>query len=566
MTASLRRHRRILPLAIDPSDLAAGLLLAGLLALVLMTVKEYAVSNDEGLQHHYGELIIAYYKSGFTDRSVFDFQNLYLYGGLFDIIAVLLAHLLPFDLYDIRHLMSALAGIGGVAATCATARMIAGPRAGLLAAIALTLCGVWYGGMFNHTKDVPFAAAMMGATYYLLRAARDLPDPRRRDTLLFGMLLGAALGLRATGLLMVGYLAIMIALTVWLRVGRDWSAWVRLCVRSLLRFAPALAIGYLIMIASWPWASLDFFNPVRAIFAFAHFHYPVRTLLDGQVYLMNEVPRWYEPDYLAIKMPLVVLIGATAAMLTAAWSVARDDGQTLPGPARVDIAMLVFVIVFPLLCQIIGHGPSFTGMRHFMFVVPPLAALAGIGLHVGLCHVEGYGRAAAVAALVAVLAAFAQDAVALVRLHPYEYLFYNSLVGGLPGAARRYETDYWVNIMPAAVKDLETYLDQIDRHDPLRPQHFTVGVCGERVSFENEADRRLQWTPDWDHADFFIAPTHMNCDQVLRGKVVNVIERVGVEIGVVKDLRGLSPRARWTPIEVAHAPPSNGGPPATPHG
>src|ERR1700690_2644416 len=212
MTASLRRHRRILPLSIDPSDLAAGLLLAGLLALVLMTVKEYAVSNDEGLQHHYGELIIAYYKSGFRDRSVFDFQNLYLYGGLFDIIAVLLAHLLPFDLYDIRHVLSALAGIGGVAATGATARMIAGPRAGLLAAIALTLCGVWYGGMFNHTKDVPFAAAMMGATYYLLCAGRDLPDPRRRDTLLFGILLGAALGLRATGLLMVGYLATVIAL------------------------------------------------------------------------------------------------------------------------------------------------------------------------------------------------------------------------------------------------------------------------------------------------------------------------------------------------------------------
>ena len=56
----------------------------------------------------------------------------------------------------------------------------------------------------------------------------------------------------------------------------------------------------------------------------------------------------------------------------------------------------------------------------------------------------------------------------LVRLHPYEYLFYNSLVGGLEGASRRYVTDYWVNIMPAAVKDLETYLDQTDTHaNPL---------------------------------------------------------------------------------------------------
>ena len=56
--------------------------------------------------------------------------------------------------------------------------MIAGPRAGALAALALAVCGVWYGGMFNHTKDVPFAAAMIGASYFLLRAVRELPRPR----------------------------------------------------------------------------------------------------------------------------------------------------------------------------------------------------------------------------------------------------------------------------------------------------------------------------------------------------------------------------------------------------
>jgi len=44
-----------------------------------------------------------------------------------------------------------------------------------------------------------------------------------------------------------------------------------------------------------------------------------------------------------------------------------------------------------------------------------------------------------------------------------------------------------------------------------------------------------------------------------------VIERVGVPIGVVKDLRGLSPQARWTPVEVAHAPTKSASA-ATPHG
>jgi hypothetical protein len=214
---------------------------------------------------------------------------------------------------------------------------------------------------------------------------------------------------------------------------------------------------------------------------------------------------------------------------------------------------LLFLIIFPLLCQIIGHGPSDTGLRHFLFVVPPLAALAGIGLNAGFSAVEAKGHVVGFVAFAGVAAVLIGNAADLLRLHPYEYLFYNSLVGGLPGASRRYVMDYWVNIMPAAVSDLETYLNKAgSQTSQTRQSHYAVAVCGEEVSFDHEADRRLQFTHDWSHADFFIAPTHMNCDELLRGKVVNMIERVGVPIGVVKDLRGISPQARWEQVQTAH--------------
>ena len=205
-------------------------------------------------------------------------------------------------------------------------------------------------------------------------------------------------------------------------------------------------------------------------------------------------------------------------------------------------------------------------MRHFLFIVPPLAVLAGIGVHACLSVLETQGRSVGLAASLGVAAAFAWDATTLIKLHPYEYLFYNSLVGGLEGASRRYATDYWVNIMPVAVKDLEHYLDRSDARGNPRALRHSVGVCGERVSFEHEADHRLRWSPDWDHADFFIAPTHMNCDQVLRGKIVNVIKSDGVPIGVVKDLRGVSAQARWTPVEVAHDPARDSDTVKGPHG
>ena len=61
--------------------------------------------------------------------------------------------------------------------------------------------------------------------------------------------------------------------------------------------------------------------------------------------------------------------------------------------------------------------------------------------------------------------------------------------------------------------------------------------------FEKEADARLEWTRDLERADFFIAPTHMNCDRLLGGRVVATVERLGVVIGVVKDRRAVMARA-----------------------
>lgn len=529
------------------SDHAAALLLTGLAVIAVLTFRDYAISNDEEVQHRYGELIIAYYASGLTDDTLFHYKNLYLYGGLFDIIAVLLAKAFAVDAYDLRHLLSALAGIGGIAATWATARLIAGPRAGLLAAAVLAVTGIWYGAMFNHTKDIPLAAAMMAALYFLLRAGRAFPRPALIDVLLFGLMLGIALGLRATALLVVGYAGLLILLRAAEAETLSWGGRARFVLRSGARLVPAFVLAYVIMIAAWPWGALAPFNPVRAIFAFAHFHYPIGTFAAGELYDMATVPRWYVPLYLAIKLPLVLFAGVILAIVFTAWSSsARSRDRRIRDH---ELGLLIFAATFPVAAHVITHSPAFTGMRHITFIVPPLAALAGFGFD-ALLRQTAPRRILGLATAGALVAAFAWNASLLVRLHPHQYLFFNPLVGGLEGATRRYDTDYWVNIMPEAVEGLEQFLTRTER---ARRHPYTVAVCGERLSFEHEADARLEWTPDWKRADFFIAPTHGNCDRVLKGRTVESIERLGVQIGVIKDLRGVPAEERGFPPEVAHS-------------
>ncbi|MCR6733025.1 MAG: glycosyltransferase family 39 protein [Afipia sp.] len=518
-------------------DLASCAALAALVVLAVWTFQDYAISNDEGVQHQYGELIVAYYKSGFTDQSLFKLDNLYLYGGLFDIAALGLAQILPVDQYELRHLLCALIGIGGIAAAGATARLIAGPRAAFFAIVALALCGSWYGGMYNHTKGIPLASFMAGAMYFLIRATRDLPTPRMRDVIGFGTMTGAALGIKSLGLLLVGYAGLAILMNLPRPVIGHWQERSRFAMRSALWFLPGFMIAYVIMIAAWPWAALSPLNPVRGLLSFGDFHYHIRTILFGKFYEMADVPRSYVPTYIAIRLPLLTL-GATLLSLALVALPARISG--IGGTHRRELGLIAFAAIFPVACQVVTEGPALDGCRHFLFVFPAIAVLAGVGLSTSIGALARLHRNALIVWLAVLATCFTWTAGKLYHLHPYEYLYYNQLVGGLEGASRRFVTDYWVNIMPEAVEELHEYLDRTEP-ETAQTNVYRVAVCGERVSYEEYARPNLQWIKmyDWRLADFYIAPTHMNCDRTLAGKVVARIERLGVTIGVVKDRRAV---------------------------
>ncbi|HMA55360.1 MAG TPA: hypothetical protein VKP52_01335, partial [Pseudolabrys sp.] len=129
------------------------------------------------------------------------------------------------------------------------------------------------------------------------------------------------------------------------------------------------------------------------------------------------------------------------------------------------------------------------GLRHFLFVVPAFAVLAGIGFDALLDRVQSRTRVV----VGTTIAAFVLwNASVLVRLHPYQYLYFNQLVGG---AARRFDMDYWVNVMAEAVNNLDAYVTELDKVGG-HSRRYTVAVCGERVPFEERHSARLQWTED----------------------------------------------------------------------
>ena len=503
---------------------------------ILLTFRQYGISNDEEVQHVYGRLLLDFYASGFTERTAFAYRNLYLYGGFFDLIAASIERLLqlPSDsiwLWDMRHLLSALFGFAGIVAVFKTARLLGGPRAAFLAALLLSITGAWSGAMFTHTKDIPFAACMAWALYYTALISQQLPRLPRALALKLGIAVGCALGLRIGAGFAVIYLVLMVLLATWLQA-HDWQGRMRFLWTSAWSLMPAGIVAFVLMAVFWPWGVMSPANPLAAVKAFSHFTFNMLTIMDGEVMNIGSVPRAYLPAYLLVRLPEAFLMGL-ASLLIFSWCRLHHANRR----AFLAWFSVVIAVAFPLAFILFDKPALYNGIRHFTFLLPPLAVLAGLGLSHAWERLADYRRVRL--GLTALFAALClMSAVTLARLHPYEYVYYNHLAGSLPKAEHEWEGDYWSSSLREAADQLEALVPGVNKDDPRGD--YLVAVCAENIQGDAYLDDRFEITRDWEAADFYISTTNMNCDKVMQGKVIATVERMGTVLAVVKDRRGLN--------------------------
>lgn len=500
---------------------------AALIVWVLVAFRDYGISNDEPVQHTYGQLLWSWYRSGFTDEGAFHYINLYLYGGLFDLIAAGLDHHVPLETFELRHLLSASFGLLGIFGAWNLARLVAGEKAGIVAALLLAFTGMYGGAMFTHTKDVPFAAAMVWSLYFTTLIARRMPEVASWRTVIgLGIAVGCAMGLRVGGVFAGFYLALtLIAGT--LLVG-NW----RSLLRIVLRLLPAGLIAFAIMAVTWPWSVLPPTNLLTAMGTFSNFTFDLSTLINGREVPINQVPATYMSEYLLIKLPEITLAGVAAALAFAIAGLVRGTGIW---QRRVIAHLpLALAILVPVVFTLIDRPPLYNGIRHFLFVIPAASVVAAIGLtqlwrwSMRRSAALGLGFAALATGL------FALNAVNFIALHPYEYVGYNQLVGGIAGASGKFEGDYWSDSLREAALDLRYSVE----HGPKPPtKPYEVAVCAEPLQVSTYLGPNFKVTDAWDDADFLITATNIGCDNLVPGMTYRTVSRKGVPLAMVVDLR-----------------------------
>jgi hypothetical protein len=110
----------------------------------------------------------------------------------------------------------------------------------------------------------------------------------------------------------------------------------------------------------------------------------------------------------------------------------------------------------------------------------------------------------------------------MVVLHPFEYTYFNEAVGGLKGAAGKFETEYTGSSYKEAVEWLENH----EVTDSRKIYH--INTEGSAFQSAHYFLSNMQWAYLKD-ADYFIANTRWNKqEQVDASKVIHVVEREGV--------------------------------------
>jgi hypothetical protein len=184
--------------------------------------------------------------------------------------------------------------------------------------------------------------------------------------------------------------------------------------------------------------------------------------------------------------------------------------------------------VAPLAAAVIGRVVVYDGQRHFLFVLPPLAAICGCAIaevtrYTGVPRAISYG---VVAGFFALAGLTVSD---MITLHPYEYVYFNRLAGGLPSASKRFETDYW----GASYREGLNWLVQHVKPTPGTKLRVASCSCFEEtkhyLNVIARASDRFEPVVDRNAADIFLATTRDQCQRT-EGDVMHVVTRQGVPL------------------------------------
>ncbi|MFZ5821235.1 MAG: hypothetical protein ACOYYJ_15170, partial [Chloroflexota bacterium] len=192
------------------------------------------------------------------------------------------------------------------------------------------------------------------------------------------------------------------------------------------------------MYATWPYLWPDpIGHLIESLQVMSQYPWPGQVLFDGTQYASTDIPRAYLPVLLGIQLTEPVWALFVAGLAVAIWGFARKREY-------VELLALTLIwFILPLAGFILSRTPLYDNFRQVFFILPPVFLVAGVVFERFPSLTGRWARGEGVWRVWLIALAVLPGVVGILRLHPYEYVYYNAFVGGEGGAFRRFELDYW---------------------------------------------------------------------------------------------------------------------------
>jgi hypothetical protein len=365
------------------------------------------------------------------------------------------------------------------------------------------------------TQSITLVRKSINAHVFRIWVAEFFRALRSPPVILAGIALGLATGVRAigplAGAIVVLYLfaglrsrAWSIAIAYFLIAGIvTYIAWPRLWDAPIQRYGEALGIA-----SNFP-------------------HFPGRVLFNGELYGAGDLPRSYLPVLLTIQFTEPAILSITIGLGLLTW-------QLLRRRLRTDLLLYISLgFALPLLALILLNSPLYHNFRQVLFLIPAMFMLAGFALELVFNKVtQNWMR------LLLVAAVSMPGIYSTAKLYPYEYAYYNSLVGGPAGAADRYELDYW----RISLREMALELNKIASPGAIIVVTRSAGLLSRYTRPDLVVDKPINSILDLDRGYDYIV-------QVARGEggdlypevdSLIVVERDGTVLATAKYVRDVS--------------------------
>jgi len=469
--------------------------------------RQAGLSGDEDKHYRQAEKVYQYYATRGEDKSALSDPELKLnyYGQSFDLLTYTFNKIFSVEkIYETNHIFISLAGFLTIFFSGLLAGLLMGYRAGLITMILMFFAPRFLGHSFNNPLDIPFALGYVFTIYQIFRFLKKLPHFSIPIAIWITLGIAWTISIRIGGLLLIPYAFFFAGLYV---IFHKWEFKIfsregYLFIRKGLLFLVLISVtGYFLSLLPWPYGlQHPFKNPLEAMRLMANISVAIRVLFNGEIIWSNKLPWYYISMNILYTVPVIILLGFVLNL--AVYKIYRRQFRP------VFIFLLYFSVIFPLAYVVYKNSNVYGGWRHLLFVFPPLAVISGITFDSAARFLKL--KYLKYSLSLVLLVGLVHPARHLIVNHPFEYTYFNELIGNVKKAFGRFENDYYLNSLR---QGSEWFIQNILQKDSKEKEDKTILASNASIGyyFRHYQDQvQTAYTRyydrgayDWDYAIYF---------------------------------------------------------------